>query len=126
MLQSPSSCHYRAQGINNRLLEKMKHMKHILLVTLLCTLPFSGAHAQNETSQKLNDLVEDFAQGPNSCNLFLGVDDSGFDGLTMDYAEKLARLLSNDTRTPRETYTLIYQRCLTQKTTHRQTNSSAE
>lgn len=101
-------------------------MKHVLLATLLCTLNLSNAHAQNEPVQKLNDLVEDFAQGPNSCNLFLGVDDSGFDGLTMDYAEKLARLLSNDTRTPRETYALIYQRCLTRTTAHGQSSSSAQ
>jgi len=101
-------------------------MKHVLLATLLSTLTLSGAHAQNEPSQKLNDLIEDFAQGPNSCNLFLGVDDSGFDGLTMDYAEKLARLLSNDTRTPRETYALIYQRCLTQTTARSKTSSGAE
>lgn len=105
---------------------KNKHMKHVLLATLLCTFSLSGAHAQNEPTQKLNDMVEDFAQGPNSCNLFLGVDDSGFDGLTMDYAEKLANLLSNDTRTPRETYALIYQRCLTRTTVHSKTGSSAE
>lgn len=101
--------------------KSIMHMKHILLTGLLGTLAVTAAHAQNTPSQKLIEQVEEFAQGPNSCNLFLGVDDSGFDGLTMDYAEKLARLLSNDTRTPRETYALIYQRCLTRTTANENT-----
>lgn len=102
-------------------------MKHaLLLASLLCSLNLTAAHAQNEPSQKLNDLIETFVQGPNSCNLFLGVDDSGFDGLTMDYADKLAQLLSNDTRTPRETYALIYQRCLTHTTARSKTSSGSE
>lgn len=91
-------------------------MRHIIIGSLISILSITGAQAQNTPSQKLNELVEDFVQGPNSCNLFLGVDDSGFDGLTMDYADKLARLLSNDVRTPRETYALISQRCMTRTT----------
>jgi hypothetical protein len=101
-------------------------MKHLLLASMLSTLAITGAHAQNTPSQKLIEQVEEFAQGPNSCNLFLGVDDSGFDGLTMDYADKLARLLSNDTRTPRETYALIYQRCLTRTTANGNTTSGIQ
>jgi len=107
-------------------------MKHIILASLLSTLVATGAQAQNapaqtpaQTSpQKLTELVEEFVQGPNSCNLFLGVDDSGFDGLTMDYADKLATLLSNDTRSPRETYALIYQRCSTRTSASASTNTS--
>ncbi|MDD0810029.1 hypothetical protein PSQ20_06755 [Curvibacter sp. RS43] len=91
-------------------------MKHVITGIFIGALAISGAWAQKVPNAKYNALIEDFLQYPNSCNLFMGVDDSGFDGLTRVYAEKLVQILNNDEMTPRESYAAIYQTCATRHT----------
>lgn len=99
-------------------------MKKFAVTLLFQMILCLQANSQNTEQANFDRSVMDFVKGPNTCNLFLGIDDSGFDGMTMDYSEKLAAILNSTQMTPRQAYAAIYHQCQRQGALVRQANNS--